>query len=225
MPGNLFIYISLFFVLISGCTQTEKTEFESVVLAQVDSAEITVNDFEAAFEVTKLGYSHNDVINNSAQLKNNVLFQLIEEQLVLNQARANNIYYSDEEYKKDLEQVKSEYPEGVLQELLKDNAIEFQLWKKRFRREKAVEKSLQKLISRDIEISESELRKGFNDYCEKNLINPEDVKDDTEISSIIINNVKRNKSELNYENMLKELKSSSNIKINEKNWTKIIKNK
>ncbi|MGM0417440.1 MAG: SurA N-terminal domain-containing protein [Thermodesulfobacteriota bacterium] len=223
MARNLLIYISLFFVLISGCTETEKNNLESVVIARVNSAEITADDFEAAFEVTKLGYSHNDVLNNSDQLKNNVLFQLIEEQLVLNQAKKNNIYYTDKEYKKDLKEVKSEYPDGVLEELLKDNAIELQLWEKRFRREKAVEKALQKLISRDIEISESELRKGFNDYCEKNLIKPEDVKDDAEISSIIINNVKRNKSELNYANMLKELKSSSNIKINEKNWTKIIK--
>ena len=56
MARNLLIYISLFFVLISGCTETEKSNLESVVIARVDSAEITADDFEAAFEVKKLGY-------------------------------------------------------------------------------------------------------------------------------------------------------------------------
>lgn len=218
----LFLCCAL--LLCAGCFKKDQAALsKDVVLVNVGRNVITKSDFEAAFEVSKIGYPHNLIINEHSELKEDVLTQLIEEQLVINEAHENNIFYSAEEFEKDLDSVKEEYPDNVFMELLEKNAIEYSVWEKRFKREKILEKSIDKLIKKNIEVTDEELKKGFGEYCTENSLNPQEVKDDPDISSIILEKVKRDKSEFDYDRMLEELKKKFEININNENWSEVLK--
>ncbi|MGE4519002.1 MAG: SurA N-terminal domain-containing protein [Desulfobacteraceae bacterium] len=209
-------------VLLFGCPSGKK-ESRLIVIANVGSSTITADDFEAAFEVTKLGYSHNYVLKNHLELKEDVLAQLIEEQIILDYASQNGIVYTNEEFEKDLADVKNEYPDNVFEELLKNNAIEPAVFEKRFKREMAVKKALSSIIDKNVEVKEEELRNAFLKYCENNDLNPDDVRDDDDIADAVLKSVKRLKIQSGYDNLLEELKKTTEINIVRENWADVLK--
>jgi hypothetical protein len=217
-----FLLILLIPVLFFGCpSEQEKNKLKTIV--KVGNSIITIEDFEAAFEVTKLGYSHNYVLKNHLELKEDVLAQLIEEELILDFASQKGISYINEEFLKDLADVKSEYPDNVFEELLRNNAIETAVFEKRFKREMAVKKALSAIVNKNVEVGENDLRNAFLKYCENNDLNPDDVRDDDDIAETVLKSVKRFKIQSGYDNLLEELKKNAQINIVRENWADVLK--
>ncbi|MCB9480558.1 MAG: SurA N-terminal domain-containing protein [Desulfobacteraceae bacterium] len=217
------IFIFIIIGLFCGCSTENEKKSRNKLIAAVGSSKITLEDFEVAFEVTKLGYSHNYVLKNLASLKEDVLTQLIEEELIVEYASKKGIIYTREEFAKDLENVKNEYPDNVFEELLKENAIEPAVFEKRFKREMAVKKALSAIINVNVEVAEEDLRDAFLKYCEINKLNPDDVRDDTDITEAVLMSVKRKKIQSDYDSLLDELKKTTQIDIDRENWAEVLK--
>lgn len=218
-----FIYILTIIFLISGCTKNSKSDISDIeIIVHVGETIIDVNEFRAALEVTKLGYPHNDLQNSKIALKEDVLTQLIEEQIIINEAQKKGLIYTKQEFAKDVEAVKKEYPDNIFEEVLKKNAIEFSTWERRFKREMQIKKGMKFLIAKEVTITPKELRQGVIDYCNKNNLNPKDIKNDKEIGLIILEKVKREKSEKRYDNLLEDLKKNYKINIVEDKWKSIL---
>lgn len=223
MKKKLGIISLLFLVLFfPGCGK-KALEEKKIVIADVGTSKLYFEDFIAGYEVTKIGYPHNELINDAKELKEDVLTQLIEEELILNEALQRGIKYSDEEFKRDLSAVKAEYPDNVFEELLAKNAIEKGLWEKRFRREMAIKKALNQMVYSNIDVSAEALKKGFLEYCKENSLDPESEKTNPDVGKMILEKVKRQKSEANYDTLLENLKKNIKIEVNKTNWESILK--
>jgi len=217
------IFIFIIIGLFCGCSSENGKKSKNKTIADIGTSKITLEDFEVAFEVTKLGYSHNYVLKNLAALKEDVLTQLIEEELIIDYASKKGITYSKDEFLRDLDNVKSEYPDNVFEELLKENAIEPAVFEKRFRREMAVKKALAAVINVNVDLAEEDLRNAFLKYCENNKLNPDDVRDDEEIAETVLTGVKRIKIQSDYDSLLEELKKTTQINIDRENWADVLK--
>ncbi|MDY0132319.1 MAG: SurA N-terminal domain-containing protein [Desulforegulaceae bacterium] len=217
-----FILILLLPCLFMGCPAGKK-EIEGKVIVKIGDSVVTTEDFEAAFEITKLGYSHNYVLKNLSELKEDVLAQLIEEELILDYASKKGVEYTNEEFINDLEEVKKEYPDNVFEEILKNNSIETAVFQKRFKREMALKKALSSIINKNIEVDEKDLRSVFLKYCKANDLNSEDVKNNNEIAEIVLDTVKRLTIQADYDSLLEELKKTIEINIVKENWADVLK--
>ena len=223
MKKNLVIACLTVMFIFPSCTKNKDYTEQRLVIAEVGTSKLYDKDFIAAYEVTKLGYPHNEIIHGSRNLKEEVLTQIIEEQLILNEAEKRGMQYTEEEFQKDIVNVKKEYPDNVFEELLKKNAIDLLLWEVRFRREKAIDKSLNEIIKDKVEVSAEDLKIGFFEYCRQNSLNPEEIQNDPEVSSLILGRVKRRKSEESYDSLLEKLQKNTTINVNKKNWEEILK--
>jgi hypothetical protein len=217
------IFTFIIICLFCGCSSENEKKSKNKTIADVGGSIISVEDFQAAFEVIKLGYAHNYILKNLASLKEDVLTQLIEEELIMGCASKKGIVYSKEEFLRDLKNVKNEYPDNVFEELLKENAIEPVVFEIRFKREMAVKKALSAILNTNVEISEEDLRNAFLKYCENNNLNPDDVRDNKDITELVLRNVKRIKIQSDYDSLLDELKKTTKINIDRENWADVLK--
>ncbi|PIE74785.1 MAG: hypothetical protein CSA18_03110 [Deltaproteobacteria bacterium] len=216
-------WLFIFIFIISGCLNKDKVDNKTKSLVSVGSSHINTSDFEAAFEVIRLGYSDLSASKEDmTALKQDILVQLIEEQLVINEAQAHGLVYTQENFEEELKKIKSEYPDNVFEEMLEKNAIEYSLWEIRFKREMILKRALKLLVKDKVVVEDKELRQTFIDYCKENSFDPAKIKINGEISSVILKRLKRNKSEKDYDKLLKILKDKFEISINENNWAEVL---
>lgn len=97
-------------------------------------------------------------------LKASVLNQLIEKQLVLNEAAAYGISVSDAEVEAYIAKVKSDYPENAFEKSAKENFVNLSNWRQRVRDQLIIDKVVDEELGRNLEPDEEELLRYFRSH-------------------------------------------------------------
>ena len=136
---------------MTGCADSGPEPSDEYLIRVGDSV-MTVVDFNRVFELAKTAYPHNalkdPVILKTFQFR--LLSQLTEEVMLLERAKEINITVSDAEVEKAISEIKKDYPEGVFEETLLEQAVSYPAWKKamkiRLIKEKVVAKELEEHV-------------------------------------------------------------------------------
>ncbi|MCP4370079.1 MAG: hypothetical protein GY797_18480, partial [Deltaproteobacteria bacterium] len=127
-------------VLIS-CSKPEAKD-QDEYLIRVGDRVITVFDFNKAFEIAEAAIPHNVLQDSSAikESKKRLLNQMTEEMVLLERAKELDISILNTEVEKKIGEIKSDYPEGVFEEILLEYAVSYESWKKGLKTRMLIEK-------------------------------------------------------------------------------------
>ena len=167
-----FIFLG-FLVLVAGCGDESKSSNAmdgEVVVAKVNQKKIKLESFEGKLhlEEKKFRLEGKDSIKPDTflWLKNQVLNQLIQNSLLMQEARIKNIEVSEEEFNKVLGDFRSGYQEDQFQRILEIEEINEAEWKARLKNNLIINKLIRKVVHSRISVLDEDLRKYFDTHLE-----------------------------------------------------------
>jgi len=214
------VILSLILITLSGC-KNNSPSFEEELLLTTGASVITVGDYLTALEIAKAAYSHSDIKHSGTfrKIQLRLFSQLAEEIIIMEIAREKNIAASELDLNEAINEVKSDYPEGVFEEMLLENAITYDWWKKMLGRRLLMEKVLDLELDLKIDITPAVIEA----YYKKNKkpVDVETAENSEEIYSRLIKKIRLDKKQETYQQWIEKKKKDYSIEVNEKVWEKI----
>jgi peptidyl-prolyl cis-trans isomerase C len=169
MVGTLIKLCSIWITLlvlvlnISGC---EKPEIkEEKVFVKVGKQTITLNQFDGALKRLLPEGTSDIKADELRNLKRNLLNQLIEEELVIEEARRMGIDVSEEELASEIVDIRREYGDEDFREAVVLRYGGLESWKEEIRRKILVRKVVGEVMEAMVEVTDDEAKA----YYEKNI--------------------------------------------------------
>jgi len=211
-----------FLFLLLGCGE-KGSGLGNEVLIRLGDRVVTVLDFNEAFEISKIEFTHSTIEESEdlrkAQLR--LLNELILEVVLLERADEIGISVTDIELERAVANIKSDYPSGEFEETLLEFAISFETWESRLKTRLIMEKVIEKELENRITITPEDIA----EYYKKNFQDKKGESESTpaagDINEIIVKQLRREKAEETYKSWIEELKAKYDIEINSEQWGKI----
>lgn len=205
-----------------GCADSG-SKHDDEYLIRLGDRTVTVLDFANAFEVAKTAYSY-DIMKNpesSREAQIRLLNQLTEEMILLERAKELQIGVSDSELAAAIADIKSDYPEGIFEETLLENAVSYHSWKAGLKKRLIMKKVISKELETKITITPNDISKYYQKHYIKSGMQSASGEGIEDKSAMIIKNLRRKKAEEAYAVWIKNLQTKYTIEINSAQWKKI----
>ncbi len=154
LKKTIYPFSTLIFFLYfnAGCNYSGNNPYAetgSDYLIKANNTIATITDFNMAFEVNNILNTDIAPQNKQDIFRDKIFFlnQYVEELILLERAKETGISISASNMENSISKIKKEYPEGIFEQLFIDQAIPFNLWKKRFK----LNLLMQKVIEQDLE--------------------------------------------------------------------------
>ncbi|MFC1515735.1 SurA N-terminal domain-containing protein [Thermodesulfobacteriota bacterium] len=216
-------YLNRLSFILAGCGDQD-VELGNTYLIRVGDSVVTALDFNKAFEITKMAYPHNTTQDpaffREARLR--LLHQMIEELIVLESAKELGIQVSDTELEKAISDIKGEFPEGVFEKMLLENAISRNYWKKRLKTRLLMKKVISKEVGEQIRITPEDVSMYYDEFFKGSAGEEPSVESSKDTDKMVIDHLRWKKTEAAYTSWIKERKQKQAVEINEMLWKKIV---
>ena len=163
--AGLFVVLSL-----PGCGRFKKEPDPQDVLAKADDSEITIGEFKDSLKRFLPEGTEGIPLAELIEIKKGLLNQIIEERLILKEARATGVAVTDDELAKQLESLQQAYGEEDFKNEVIEQYGDLNAWRKDILKQMTIQKIVEKSVK--VEVSEAEAK----EYFEKNF-RPEDGKE------------------------------------------------
>ena len=124
---KLIVPISFLLIVFSflGCSNSGQKQGEKYFI-KVGGREITVSDFNTAFEIAKTAYSYPSVRQPETLSKARLRFaqEMIEEMLVLERAKDLGIEIGRVEIEQAAENIKADFPDTEFEQMLRSGGLQ-----------------------------------------------------------------------------------------------------
>jgi len=171
---RVYLIFFLIFIFLSGCGDNSinsKSLDGEFIVAKVNQKKIKLDSFKSKLhlEERKFRLEGEDLLNPDAflWLKNQVLNNLIQDSLLIQEAKIKNIEISDDEFQKALSDFRSGYQEGQFQRTLEIEEINEAEWKSRLKNNLIIKKLIRKVVHSRILVSEDDFHKYFDEHLEE----------------------------------------------------------
>ena len=229
--NQLKVVVGAFLIIFSwsGCDGSGSGRADTFLI-RIGDRVVTVLDFNEAFEVMKTADLQNSKQNPNAyrEARLRLLNQMIEEMILLERAKELGIQIPDAEFEHAISEFQKDYPEGVFQEMLLENAVSYNYWKKRLKVRIVMEKVIEKEFGEQIKITPEDISK----YYQEDARRREDVSDSDEESELkekaeeaeemVVRHLRWKKTEEAYQSWIRETKQKQTIEINQAKWQEIM---
>ncbi len=159
----------LLIVLVLGCTKKSE-EKEETTLAKIGNSIITLQQFKDSFSNAGRRYASKYPLDRTAalKLKATYLNQMIEEKLILMEAKRLSINVGKEEIDAAVAGVRKNYGDSEsFRKVFVDGHINMEKWREKIRRKLLVEKVIFSLLSAKVTVSPEELVEFYNNNIEE----------------------------------------------------------
>lgn len=199
-------------------------------LIRVGESQITVREFKQIQDMSQDYYwQENKADGDSAESKDlRMLDQVIEELLIKEHAKTLRIIVSKTDIDAAVRNIRSDYPEDTFDQVLLENAVSFDFWRKRL----GVRLLMDKVIERELENHAIITPEDIASYYKKHYAEASDQQDNTkalgksnDINEVIVKRLRKLKAEKNYKNWIKELQQTYPVQINWEAWKRIKESK
>ena len=214
--------VLLILSILSGCADPEAKRGDEYLI-RVGKGITTIDDFKRTFEIVKAAYSHN-ALKSSAYLREarlSLLNQLVEQMIILERAREQNIGISDSEVEEVIAGIKKDYPEGEFDKTLLEYAISYQSWKEALKNRLLIEKVIAEELEEKVVITPGIISEYYERNYDRFFLNSGSKEDSANINEFIIKHLRKEKVEEAYKDWIKELKKNYKIEINRERWEEI----
>lgn len=220
---NQWFIVVCFLVQVLAC-RNDVHLFENETLISSGDTIVTAGDYLKALEVTKTGYPNRFLRNKDAfkAVKLRLLSQMIEELIIAKVAHEKQITITDEELEDAVDDIKKDYPEGVFEEMLVENAVTERLWTQRLKKRLLMEKVLSMEIDSKISVSSTDMSAYYEEHAGAIDEEFENSEDEQKVYDRILNRMKLEKKQDAYQEWIDRKKADYSIEVNPKIWEKIL---
>jgi hypothetical protein len=223
--GGLWITLAVGF-LLWGCSNSGAPNEDSYLI-RVGEQVVTVLDFNRAFEVAQAAYSHNVMQNKedyrTAQIR--LLNQMTEEMILLEKARELGIQVSEAEVDKTVAAIKQDYPDDQFEQTLLEYAVSYKTWRDGIRTRLLLDKLVERELKDRVTITPDEIARYYKENYTGSQFpggGAEGSEVDKELEEMIVEQLRRQKTEKIYKDWLDEVQKQYTIDINQEQWDKIL---
>ena len=129
--------------------------------------------------------------------------------------------FSDSELAEAIADIKADYPEGVFEETLLENAVSYHSWEEGLKKRLIMKKVISKELEENIKITPDDISKYYKKHYIKSGTQSASGEGIEDKSAMIIKNLRRKKAEEAYALWIKNLQTRYTIEINRVQWEKI----
>ena len=208
MPGliRILILLGLIFFGLGSCSNPlEPVEPEFVL--KTESIMVFQEEFAQELDLKLAAYPYD--LNQNPLEYNGLVLDLVssfsEELVILSAAKEKGIGVDPSELEAAETYFQEDYPEESFDEMLLENAISYEFWKKRLEKNLIMEKFIQQELTDKIEITTQDLVEFYNKHLSQKLDEKE-----------LLSKLRLEKSQDSYEDWIMELKKNHPMEINEK---------
>jgi hypothetical protein len=197
---------------------------ERPYLIRVGQSVLSPSEFHEAYELRggEIGQKSGNDRDLLQEARWTVLHQLTEELVLKERARELGLEVSDAELEKKIQELKSDYPKGVFEELLLEYAISYKAWREGVRKRLLMERLIESELGEAITLEPEEIAAYYNMVTQQESpflgIEEGGVPPD----EAMIRLLKRKKMEDAYRKYINELKAGYLIEVNQVQWEKIL---
>ena len=208
--------------LLAGCGQKD-ADLGKEVLIRVGTRNLTVLEFNNAFEIAKIAYDDNlrqqpeDL--RDAQIR--LLNELTVEMILLEEAQKIGIKVSDQELEKAVAEIKGDYPEGEFEKTLLEFAVSYDSWKNRLKNRLIMNKVIEEELASKITITPKDVTEYYQEHYQGKELDSESGQSSNDINEAIVKQLRRRKAEEKYQAWIETLKAKYDIEVNIKLWEKL----
>ncbi len=212
----LLLFTALFF---QGCTEPEAPSY----LIRVGEKGVTVSEYQRELEVAKTAYTHNTVTapGPAQALGMRVLGQMTDEMILGMLADEKGIAVSPPELAEAEKRIRADYPEGVFEELLLENAVSLEAWQGGLKKRLLMEKVVDETLAAGIMISPEEAAAYYRTVIGSGGADSRQGADDARRGGEVIKHLKREKAEKLYGAWMEELRKRYRVEINRQLWNEV----
>jgi hypothetical protein len=128
----------------------------------------------------------------------------------------------ESEVEKNIAEIKSDYPEGVFEEILLEYAVSYESWKKGLKTRMLIEKLIEKELSAQIVITADDISRYYDKNYKASNFKLDSVNRSKDFNEKIVKHLHRKKIEEIYKSWIEQIHKRFSIEINEKQWEKIL---
>lgn len=185
----------------------------------VGQRDLTVDDFNRKFSMYRI--ASGTILGKDPALDREMrlgyLKQLADQTVLLEYAREIGLTVDASELDKAVADIRKDYPDDMFEQMLLENAIEFEAWQESLRERLIIEKVIRNDLEQSIQISEEDMAEFFARYnneagpAEDTPDNPAAVPTD----ETMVRQLRRNKTEQAFTDWLTRLKDKHPVEINQ----------
>lgn len=140
-----------------SCTEPEPKPEEYII--RTTNTLISSEEFFEELDLKRAAYPYN-IRANPAEYNEMVIHlveALSEELILLSVAKEKGVTVSDQEVEAAIQEMKKDYPGDSFEQMLLKNAISYEFWKKRFRKNMVMDKLIEEELEKKIEITSQDI--------------------------------------------------------------------
>ena len=209
--------------LVVGCSR-KNNRLDDEVLIRVDDRVVTRADFNQAFEIAKTAFADDQrpTAEDLREAKLRLLNQMAVELLLQARARDLGLTVSDAELQKAIKAIKSDYPQGQFEKSLIENAVPYEVWKKRLRVNLVMAKVIKAELEENVTISPEDVAAYYRQHYGGLEPGSATARHADNLNEIIVRQLRREKAQAAYNDWIAELKKKYAFKINNQQWERLL---
>ena len=221
-----FFLMSVFFVVLlvfgGGCQQ-ETVVNDTTVLMAVGQREVRLDEFQRSYRVFRSAYGEggydDPVVERASKIR--FLQQMADQLVLMAYAHDIGVAISDDDLNKAIEEIRSDYPDELFDQMLLENAINFEHWKESLRVRLVIDQLVQKELSRNIQITEEDIA----NYYQNNTVDripPDTDAAEKEADQRLVQQLRHQKAEQAFGPWIEALRVKYPVTIDEEAVSRII---
>jgi len=218
----LFLFCCFAAVLLAGCSSSGRNLPDDCLL-RVDNLLLSKDDFNNILDIMKAAYPYEALKDEKVlrEIKVQLLKQLTEELILTKRADELGITVSDDELEKAVDSIRKDYPNGAFEKALLENAITFDMWKKRLKKAMLIEKVINRELVEKVRISPEEAREYYRRYHDHTDGKEQETGPKTP-DIALLKQLRREKAQQAYAGWLRKIQKNYHIELNENAWKEIL---
>jgi hypothetical protein len=204
----------------SGCQPDAQTPVEgNAVLMTVGSQEIKEDEFRRAYRVFRAAYGAEadepPAMERSAMFR--FLQQLTDQLVLMEYARESGVTIAEETLDQAVEAIRSDYPEGLFEQMLLENAVNFEDWREALRVRLTIDRLVQEELTDKVRITEEDIAEHYqNQASGQSMPTTESEADGADqVDQLLVDQLRRQKSENAYGPWIEGIRARYEIEVNQ----------
>lgn len=192
----------------------------SQVLLHVGQRDLTIDDFNRKFNMFRIasGTALGEDPTLEREMRLGYLKQLADQTVLLEFARERGLTVDAKELAQAVADIRKDYPDDMFEQMLLENAIEFEAWQESLRERLIIEKVIRKDLEQSIRISEEDMAEFFTRYRSGEApasTNGDSRAEGVPTDEMMVRQLRRNKTEQAFTDWLTRLKAKHPVEINQ----------
>ncbi len=223
--GLMAIAALLLLAVGYGC-QREDAVYDNAILMTVGQREFRQDEFQRAYRVFRSAYAAGVDEDPAAERASKTRFiqQLADQLVLLEYAEEIGVEISPKDLNTAIDDIRSDYPDDLFEQMLLENAINFEDWKEALRVRLVIDQLVQQELALKVQITEKDIADYYQKNDAKNGVPPSGATDvgPDKVDQLLVQQLRRQKAEQAYAPWIADLKAKYPVAIDQRIVSRII---